>query len=234
MGHSVGEFSAACCADSISLSDAVRLTEFRGKEMQRITGGRPVTMVALFPVHERELLQEFIEEIQQDFPERICSVASINGPSQVVLSGDEDFVMKVSFLSKEKLRVRRLHKLDVSCAFHSPLLESVKNELKLVMAGLTVKDPLVPLISNVGAEIVEKREDLVRELIEQTTKTVDWYGCVNVAIDHELTKFVELGPQNVLGSLTKKIKSNVDVISIGTVEDIKMAEKNLHRLGFLN
>eukprot|EP01126_Amoeba_proteus_P025934 TRINITY_DN2575_c0_g1_i10.p1 TRINITY_DN2575_c0_g1~~TRINITY_DN2575_c0_g1_i10.p1 ORF type:complete len:121 (-),score=21.38 TRINITY_DN2575_c0_g1_i10:301-663(-) len=73
---------------------------------------------------------------------------------QVVLSGDEDFVMKVSFLSKEKLRVRRLHKLDVSCAFHSPLLESVKNELKLVMAGLTVKDPLVPLISNVGAEIV--------------------------------------------------------------------------------
>src|SRR6202012_3006302 len=139
MGHSVGELTAAHIAGALSLENAALLVVARGRFMQALPSGG--AMVAL---------QATEDEVRPLLADNV-GIAAVNGPSSVVVSGDEQAVAAIA----EQLREqgRRVHKLAVSHAFHSPLMEPMIDEFRTAAKGLTVAAPTTPIISNVTGQL---------------------------------------------------------------------------------
>ncbi|CAM5664529.1 SDR family NAD(P)-dependent oxidoreductase OS=Streptomyces microflavus OX=1919 GN=HUT09_22175 PE=4 SV=1 [Streptomyces microflavus] len=192
-GHSIGELAAAHCAGVLSLADAARLVAARGRLMESARAGG--AMIAL------EAQESELTDLMQEFEGRL-SVAAVNGPASVVVSGDQDAAEAVA----ERIRAlgRRTRRLQVSHAFHSPHMDDVLAEFRAVAAGLTFHEPTVPLVSTVTGRLATAAEltspDYWTGQIRQAVRFLD---AVRELEAHGATVFVELGPDAVLAPLTR-------------------------------
>ncbi|MFE7126545.1 SDR family NAD(P)-dependent oxidoreductase [Streptomyces sp. NPDC057617] len=203
-GHSIGELAAAHCAGVLSLDDAARLVAARGRLMEsaRARGA----MVAV-EAEESELTDDMAE-----FDGRL-SVAAVNGPTSVVVSGDEDAAETVA--ERWRARGRRTRRLQVSHAFHSPHMDGVLDEFRAVAAGLAFHAPEIPIVSTVTGRLATT---------EELTSPDYWTGQIREAVRfldaaRELeargaTVFVEIGPDAVLAPLARGCLAGEDAVTV--------------------
>ena len=216
-GHSLGEFTAHHAAGTLSLEAAARLVRRRGELMFETGVQRPGTMAAILGDTNRS-----IEEIcaQASSEAGLCVPANYNSPGQIVISGDAAGVERGMALCKEA-GAKRAVALNVSGAFHSPLMEPAVAGLAQALDGAALGTPTFPVYANVDASAVRDPASARALLLRQLTSPVRWIAVVEaLAAAHPDALFVEMGPGNVLVGLVKKIAPQVQGMACGTVADI--------------
>jgi len=208
-GHSLGEFSAHVAAGTLSFADALEAVRLRGELMYRAGQERPGTMAAVLGLADAAL-----EDVCARVDEGICVPANFNSEGQVVMSGDVGGVEQGMALAKEA-GARRVVQLNVSGAFHSPLMEPAADGLREKLESLTFSDPAFPVVSNVTAGPVTTGSQARDLLVEQLTSPVRWSGGVAAMVEAGVDRFLELGPGNVLCGLNRRNAKGLDCSSLG-------------------
>lgn len=214
-GHSVGEYAALACAEVISVEDGARLVKRRGELMAVSGRDRPGTMAAVLGL-ERAALEAVCEEVPG-----ICVVANDNCPGQLVISGDVNAVQAASALASER-GAKRVLPLNVSGAFHSPLMEEPAREMALALREVNYDDGSAAVYSNVTAQSVDDASQWPDLLERQLKSPVLWAESVFNMIDDGVTTFVECGSGEVLSGLIRRIdksKPCLPVVDMATLKD---------------
>jgi [acyl-carrier-protein] S-malonyltransferase len=215
-GHSLGEFSAYVAAGAMSFADAVRTVRRRGELMYRAGQERPGTMAAILGM-EDEALERVCMEASAQGGEVVP--ANYNAPGQLVISGDAPSVQNAMTLAKEN-GAKKTVQLNVSGAFHSPLMAAAEAGLRVQLDEVELVTPKFPVVSNVTAQPVSDVVDARRLLIEQLTSPVRWTACVRTMIGAGVTELIELGPGSVLTGLMKRIDKSARARAVGTADEV--------------
>ncbi len=199
-GHSLGEYSACVAAGAMSFEDALRVTSRRGELMYQAGLERPGAMAAILG-----LSREDVEAACADAAEAgIVRAANLNAPGQVVISGEPAAVERACEAAKTR-GAKRAIKLEVSGAFHSPLMASAAAGLTEALDGITISDARCPVISNAWAKPVQTADEIRAALREQLLASVRWEESMRLLIESRVEGFVELGTGKVLRGLLRTI-----------------------------
>lgn len=207
-GHSLGEFSALTCNGTLSFEDALQLVVLRANAMQKACEKTPSAMAAILAL-EDEKVESICTEIQQETGE-IVVPANYNCPGQLVISG----TIKGVEIGCERMKAagaKRALPLPVGGAFHSPLMEPAKQELKAAIEKTVFHQSNSHIYQNITAKAVFDREQIKQNLIDQLTGPVRWTQSVQSMITDGAIKFTEVGPGKVLQGLIMKIDNMVAV-----------------------
>ncbi|MEI6501381.1 MAG: ACP S-malonyltransferase [Armatimonadota bacterium] len=214
-GHSLGEYSAVAAAGCLSAGAAVKLVRLRGELMAEAgeqVGGTMAAVIGLDTEAVRRAAQEAGEV-------GTIVVANLNAPGQVVISGEDAAVKAASLLMKEA-GAKRVLPLNVSGAFHSPLMKPAAERLGEALAATDFADAAVHVISNVDAVDRTDAVSIKAALLRQLTGSVLWEDCVNRMVQTGVDTFVEVGPGKVLSGLVGRIALDVITYTTDTVEGI--------------
>jgi len=217
-GHSLGEFSAHVAAGTLSVPDALRAVRRRGELMHQAGQERPGTMAAILGLDDEDV--EEACAAAEAAGEGRCVPANFNSPGQVVISGDVEAVERGMDEARDR-GARRAIPLDVSGAFHSPLMAPAETGLRAELDALDFRDPRVPVVSNVTAEPVTGGDEARELLIRQLTSPVRWTASVHRMVEEAVDAFVELGPGSVLCGLNRRNARGVDCASVGEPADVE-------------
>jgi [acyl-carrier-protein] S-malonyltransferase len=215
-GHSLGEYSALVACGAIQYYDAVQLVRFRGQGMQQAGTDFPGTMAAVIGL-DRETLENICKEASA---EGIVQCANFNSPGQIVISGCVSGVLKGMELAKAA-KARLVSQLTVSGAFHSPLMQSAKDQLKLKLDSVNFYDAKFPVYANVTGKPEKDKEEIKQNLFLQVTAPVMWEDTIRNMIADGFDEFVEVGPGRVLQGLVKRINPAVVTSGIDKFADIE-------------
>ncbi len=213
-GHSLGEYSALTCANSLPFEEAVRLLYARGKFMQEAVPSGRGAMLAVLGLK----VEEILEQISSISTNGTCEIANDNSPGQIVVSGDKDSIQILQNSLKKK-SIRGLI-LPVSAPFHCSLMESAEKKMSQKITELIFKDPKPSIISNVTARAENKASKIKELLIKQITSRVNWRESIEYMINNGVNEFIEIGPGKILTGLVKRINKDVNVFSINSIDDI--------------
>ncbi|MDR2835679.1 MAG: ACP S-malonyltransferase [Bacteroidales bacterium] len=201
-GHSLGEFSALVASGVLSFEDGLKLVYKRALAMQKACELTPSTMAAVINLDDKTV-SDICKEIQE-----IVVPANFNCPGQIVISGTEEGINSAS----EKLMqagAKRVLKLAVGGAFHSPLMKHAQDELATAINETNFKTPVCPIYQNYDAKPHSEPDIIKQNLINQLVNPVLWSSSVQNMIADSATKFIEVGPGSVLKGLISKINPNV-------------------------
>ena len=214
-GHSLGEYSALCCADSLDFEQTISLLKYRGIAMQNaITRGQGAMIATLgIDINEIRIMLKEIENKHK------CYIANDNSIGQVVLSGKTDSIEFFSNLLKDK-KIKFV-KLPVSAPFHCPLMNKATIEMKQKILATKFNKPKIDIVSNVTANPINSPEVIKKLLIEQIEQPVRWRESVTNMLNSGISKFIEIGPGKVLSGLIKRIDRNVKLNQVNNITDIK-------------
>jgi len=214
-GHSLGEYSALAAAGSLTIEDAARLLRLRGRAMQAAV---PVGEGAMAAILGLDLAA--VEEVAAAASAvGACDVANDNAPGQVVVSGARAAVERAVELAKAK-GAKRSMLLAVSAPFHCRLLAPAADAVRGALAGIALRPPAVPLISNVTAAPESAPALLAARLIEQVTARVRWREILLTMAESGVQATVELGVGRVLSGLTRRTLPGATASALGTPEEI--------------
>jgi [acyl-carrier-protein] S-malonyltransferase len=214
-GHSLGEYSALAAAGSLTIEDAARLLRLRGRAMQAAV---PVGEGAMAAILGLELAA--VEEVAAAASAvGVCDVANDNAPGQVVVSGARPAVERAVELARAK-GARRSMLLAVSAPFHCRLLAPAAAAIRDALAGLALRPPAVPLISNVTAAPETDPARLAAQLVEQVTARVRWRESLLTMAESGVRTTVELGAGRVLSALARRTLPGTTGSALGTPEEI--------------
>ncbi|MBT8336857.1 MAG: ACP S-malonyltransferase [Gemmatimonadetes bacterium] len=217
-GHSLGEFSAHVAAGTLSFVDAVRAVRRRGELMFDSGEERPGTMAAIIGLDDGD-----VEGACAAVESGVCVPANFNSPGQVVISGDVEAVEEGMQRALDA-GARKAVRLQVSGAFHSPLMQHAAEGLDAFLSELSIADPTVPVVSNVTAEAVTSGSEARELLVRQVTSPVRWAASIRFMVDAGATRFLEIGPGSVLRGLQRRIAREAPCTSVGTLEQIEGLE----------
>ncbi len=215
-GHSLGEYSALVAAGSIQFYNAVKLVRARGKAMQQAGIDNPGTMAAVVGL-DPDKVEESCNEASSV---GIVQCANFNSPGQIVISGSVNGVKKAMEICKSK-GAKLVKELTVSGAFHSPLMNSAKEELLKELNNTDIYDARFPVYANVTAEAVTNKEEIKKLLYEQVTSPVKWEQTIKKLAGDGVTEFYEIGPGKVLQGLVKRITPDIKCINIDKYSDVE-------------
>src|ERR1700722_679650 len=220
-GHSLGEYSALCAADSLTLEDAARLLRLRGEAMQKAVPVGEGAMAAILGLDFGAVVKIATQAASDLYlPGAICQAANDNGGGQVVVSGTVAAVERAIELAK-LAGAKRALLLPVSAPFHCALMQPAAAAMEEALKDVTIRPPTPPLVSNVEAEAVTNPDAIRSGLVAQVTATVRWRDSVTYMSAHGVTRFIELGSGKVLTGLIKRIvESGATTISISAPTDI--------------
>jgi [acyl-carrier-protein] S-malonyltransferase len=209
-GHSLGEFSALVAASALSFEDGLRLVIARANAMQKACELQPSTMAAILG-----LANEVVENICNEI-DAVVVAANYNCPGQIVISGSIEGV-DIACQRLTEAGAKRALKLNVGGAFHSPLMEPARVELKDAIENVSIAAPICPIYQNVDPVPNTDPQKIKENLITQLTGAVRWTQTIENMIAAGATEFVEVGPGNVLQGLVRKVSRAVQATSATTV-----------------
>ncbi len=213
-GHSLGEYTAYVAAGSLQFADALRLVRRRGELMFRAGQDRPGTMAAVLGL-SGDTLREALAGING-----VVVPANENSPGQIVISGEIAAVREAMQRCKEA-GAKRVLPLDVSGAFHSPLMEGAARGLEESLMRVTIERARVPVYANASAAPVVEPEEIRRSLGRQLLSPVRWEATIRAIRAAGCERFVEIGPGRVLTGLARSIDRSVVTASVDTAEELR-------------
>ena len=207
-GHSLGEFSALVAAGALDFEDGLKLVYARALAMQKACEAAPGGMAAVMRL-DNEKIEQICTDVTAQAGKGVVVAANYNCPGQLVISGNKEAV-EVACEKLLEAGARRAMMLPVGGAFHSPLMQSAKNELEAAIAATEFHEPTCPVYQNVDGKAHTNPEEIKQNLIAQLTASVRWTQEVEAMVEAGATEFVECGPgQALTGMITKIAKDAV-------------------------
>jgi [acyl-carrier-protein] S-malonyltransferase len=210
-GLSLGEFTALAAAGSLSFDDGLRIVRLRGRFMQEAceaTRGGMAAIIGLDEAPTREVCAE-----------AGVTLANLNCPGQIVISGDTDRIPQAIELAKAK-GARKAIPLPVAGAYHSPLMASAQPKLAAELARIRLAPPSVPVISNVSAAAHGSPDAIAQLLVEQVTGSVRWEESIRALLAQGFTRFIELGPGTALTGFLRRIDKSAQALNVADVPSL--------------
>ena len=215
-GHSLGEYSALVCSDSLKFEDALYLLHQRGKAMQEAVPVGLGSMVAILGT-KIDLIKEIINfNLSGD---DVCEIANDNAEGQVIISGKKDSVERVEKVLKEK-KIKSIQ-LKVSAPFHCTLMKPAAEYMTNKINNVEFKIPKHKIISNVTADPITDPEIIKKFLIKQIYSSVKWRESILRMSKEKVRNFIEIGPGKVLTGMVKRTIKDANCFSINSIADIK-------------
>lgn len=220
-GHSLGEYTANAYAETFNFKEGLNLVKTRGILMKNSGTIAPGTMAALIGMTE-EQVNEICKKASL---KGIVQPANYNSPGQIVISGSIEAIDEAIAIAKEEpYKCRIAKKLEVSAAFHSELMRTSDNDLRVAIEKADFSKPLIPVYSNTTALPLSEPEEIRNALKEQLTSPVLWEKLIRNMINDGVEIFYEIGSGKVLTGLIKKINPDMNVINISGVEELNMIQ----------
>jgi [acyl-carrier-protein] S-malonyltransferase len=216
-GHSMGELSALVAGGAVSFSDGLRLVRIRGELMKRAGDLSPGGMAAILGLEIPRIEQLCAEASTHS---EIVQVANDNCPGQVVISGSNAALDRVQPLL-EQAGARRVIRLAVSIAAHSPYMSTSQQDFNQAIASTLIRNPLVPIISNVSATPMLVSDEIKNDLQNQLTHRVRWTESIKYLISEGIAEFFEVGNGSVLSGLVKRIDRTAAAMPLGSTVDFQ-------------
>ena len=216
-GHSLGEYAALAAAGVIDTKTAIFLVRQRGRLMFEAGQKKPGTMAAVLGIDE-SILSEICRETG-------AVIANANCPGQLTISGSVDSVSRA--VDAVKAKGAKAIPLQVSGAFHSPLMQPAVEEFSRIISGIKFNAPRFPIVANVTATPLTSPEQIPAELTNQLQNGVQWQHSVEFMIANGVNAFIEIGPGKVLSGLIKRINKTVDIVNINDVNSLKLFAENM-------
>jgi [acyl-carrier-protein] S-malonyltransferase len=224
-GHSLGEYSALVAAGAIPYPDALRAVRARGGFMQAAVAEGVGTMAAVLGLAAEEV-KRACADAAKDSDSLVVAAANLNGPDQTVISGHARAVERAGALCKER-GAKRVLPLPVSAPFHCALMEPAAKRMAAVLELVPITPPRFPVVSNVTAAPNREAERIRPLLLEQITAPVRWNESVQAMVAAGVTRFLEIGPGQVLSGLIRRIAPKAE---LWNVEDGASLDKALKEL----
>ena len=223
-GHSLGEYSALVCSNSISFNDALYLLHERGKAMQDAVPFGKGCMIAVLGVKSDEI--EKLLKLKKE-EKGICEIANDNADGQVIVSGNTESIESFKTLLKEK-KIKTIP-LKVSAPFHCSLMLPAAKEMSEKINKTQFKKPSIQIINNVFADIENKPQKIKENLVKQIHATVKWRESIEFMKKNNIKNFIEIGPGKALTGMVKRTVKDVNCFSINSLDDIKNLTNELKK-----
>ena len=217
-GHSLGEFTALAAAGAVSFENGLKLVRERGRLMKEAGTKSPGAMAAVLGLDAEPVREVCARASQQTGG--VLILANDNCPGQSVISGD-DATIELGMKLLSEAGAKRVVKLAISIASHSPLMQSASAEFQQVLAATAFSPPQVPVYGNVDAAPLKDVDAIRRELGLQLTNSVRWTESVQAMVAAGAETFLELGPKDVLVGLLKRIDRSKSGRALNTVGSIQ-------------
>ena len=215
-GHSLGEYSALVCANSLTFRDSLYLLHERGKSMQEAVPVGEGSMMAVLGMKTSEI-QKLLDSNKKN--NGICEIANDNADGQVIISGEKKSVESFNILLKEK-KIKSIQ-LNVSAPFHCSLMKPAAKAMKEKINSTKFLSPSHKVINNVTAKSEDNPEIIKKLLIDQIFSTVKWRDSIIEMSKTGVKNFIEIGPGKVLTGMVKRTIKDVNCFSINSIADIK-------------
>ena len=216
-GHSLGEYSACTIAGSLTFETGLSLVKLRAESMQDAGTTNPGTMAAIIGMADEDVIS-MCNTISSD--ESVVVAANFNYPGQVVISGNINAVHETMAKAPE-LGAKMAKELNVSGAFHSPLMEPAKKRLSAALDNIEINTATMPVYANVTAEPVIEADEIRSNLKNQLDCPVKWHETIDNMKTAGAIEMVEVGPGRVLQGLTRRIDKKLTSKGVETLEQIK-------------
>jgi [acyl-carrier-protein] S-malonyltransferase len=213
-GHSLGEFTALVAAGVLEFKDALHLVRERGRLMKEAGLEKPGGMAAVLGL-DREKLQEVCDTVSAEGG--VVVLANDNCPGQSVISGELEALDRAMTLAVTE-GARRVVRLGISIASHSPLMERAGQQLNDLVSRIHFHEPVTPIVTNITGQVSTSVDELRRNVGEHVVLPVQWTNSVRSMIDSGVNTFMEVGPGEVLSGLIRRVKRDVKTLSIKDIE----------------
>ena len=223
-GHSLGEYSALVCSNSLDFQDALYLLHERGKAMQKAVPVGEGGMIAVLGTKIEDIKEIINSKVSKT---GICEIANDNAEGQVILSGDKKSIDVLQALLKEK-KIKSIP-LKVSAPFHCSLMKPAAIIMKEKIENVKFNNPSFKIVNNVTAKPEENSNDIKKLLVDQIFSSVRWRESVIHMSNEGISNYIELGPGKVLSGMVKRTLSNVNSFSINSITDIKNLKDGLKK-----
>ena len=215
-GHSLGEYSALAVSGAYDFESGLELVKLRSESMYNAGKTNPGTMAAIVGLSAREVENLCTKNNTSD---NLVVAANYNTENQIVVSGHIESVETLIRTAKNH-GAKMAVPLNVSGAFHSPLMTPAREELAAKLDSIDISDISIPLYTNVDAKPITKGIDIKDSLIRQLENPVLWYNSIEKMIRDGFNSFLEVGPGKILQGLNRKINNTIPTQSIQSHEDI--------------
>ncbi len=223
-GHSLGEYSALVCSNSLDFQDALYLLHERGKAMQKAVPIGEGGMIAVLGTKIEDIKEIINSKVSKT---GICEIANDNAEGQVILSGDKKSIYAMQALLKEK-KIKSIP-LKVSAPFHCSLMKPAAITMREKIEKVKFNNPSFKIVNNVTAKPEENSNNIKKLLVDQIFSSVRWRESVIHMSNEGVSNYIELGPGKVLSGMVKRTLSNVNSFSINSITDIKNLKDGLKK-----
>ena len=214
-GHSLGEYSALTIGGAFNFRTGLKLVKCRAESMQTAGEIQNGTMAAIIGLSDDEI-KSICGSCSNG---NVVVPANYNSPGQVVISGEVSAV-HLAMNKATEAGARNAIRLNVSGAFHSPLMTPAREALAEILNSIEIRDTIIPVYLNVSAKPVTKRSDIRNGLISQLEKSVLWHKTITTMNKNKINKYFEIGPGRVLQGLNRRINRTFQTTGIETLDDV--------------
>ena len=214
-GHSLGEYSALTIGGAFNFRTGLKLVKCRAESMQTAGEIQNGTMAAIIGLSDDEI-KSICGSCSNG---NVVVPANYNSPGQVVISGEVSAV-HLAMNKATEAGARNVIRLNVSGAFHSPLMTPAREALAEILNSIEIRDTIMPVYLNVSAKPVTKRSDIRNGLISQLEKSVLWHKTITTMNKNKINKYFEIGPGRVLQGLNRRINRTFQTTGIETLDDV--------------
>jgi [acyl-carrier-protein] S-malonyltransferase len=223
-GHSLGEYSALAVSGFFTFEDGLKMVKARGQFIGEASSVNPGLMAAIMGMKKEDVL----DVCKQASQVGVCEAVNFNSPGQIVISGTNDAISKAVEIAKEKGALKAVL-LNVSGPFHSSLMKSASEKMKVELEKYNFIEPKYPIITNCDAQITRDVSSIKEKSVKQIYSPVLWDTSITNAISDGFDTFIEIGPGRVLTGLMRRIDKTKKAMNVESIANLETVIEELNK-----